>query len=110
MSEPKHTPLPWKADGPEVFALGADGNFACHVATAWSYPYVGPGSDDAGANAALIVRAVNSHAGLLVACEAALVSASFQEDEANEQGWGHVEIPRRDINRIREAVAKARGA
>jgi hypothetical protein len=51
-----------------------------------------------------------SHADLLAAAEAVLVSASFQEEEANEQGWGHVEIPRRDIARIREAVAKAKGA
>jgi hypothetical protein len=98
MSGPRHTPLPWKADGPEVFALDADGNFNCHVATAWSFPYLGPGPDEAVANAAMIVRAVNAHADLLGACEA------FLECPPRDRHDLHLE----EI--VRAALAKAKGA
>jgi hypothetical protein len=103
MSGPRHTPLPWKADGPEVFALDADGNFNCHVATAWSFPYLGPGSDEAVANAELIVRAVNAHADLLAACESA--AEAFEALELLDEAG----LARAAATVCHVAIDKARG-
>ncbi len=60
MSESKHTPLPWMADGGEVRAESGNGRT---VALLYSI------TNEDEANAALIVRAVNSHDDLVSALE-----------------------------------------
>jgi hypothetical protein len=99
MSAPKHTPLPWHADGPEVMGLDSNGDFGEHVATAWNAPG-GPEPEGAVANAALIVRAVNAHSDLLAAVEALLsqLNDPCPYDAATTRAAA------------RAALAKARGA
>jgi hypothetical protein len=103
MSTPKHTPLPWRADGPEVIGLDGNGNYAGHVATAWYSPG-GPGPDEAVANAALIVRAVNAHADLLEALETLVDEQNGPPLYRHAAGWEAA------MNKARAAIAKARGA
>jgi hypothetical protein len=101
MSAPKHTPLPWHADGPEVMGLDGNGDYADHVATAWNAPG-GPEPEGAVANAALIVRAVNAHADLLSACEAVLDWIWPHGGDSDEQ--------REVYDQVCAAIAKAKGA
>lgn len=68
MTEAKHTPTPWKVseglDDTSVTIRQDNGEFHRPVAEIW---YNG---DDPSANAAFIVRAVNSHADMLAALKA----------------------------------------
>lgn len=74
MDERKHTPGPWLRDGRTVYALTHDGwrNGVEQFRNRF-YANVQPdrecGEDEAVANPALIVRAVNSHDALIAALE-----------------------------------------
>jgi hypothetical protein len=107
MSEPKHTPLPWYADGPEVLGIDGNGDFGYHVATAWNSPG-GPEPDEAHANAELIVRAVNAHADLLAALESLLGEYESLWSEATDDQHGEPNAPA--YEQAKAAVTKARGA
>lgn len=70
MTKPVHSPLPWKVEEVGVSSLGPDGEAVCEVFTADGYQRVAE-SLSAG-DAALIVRAVNSHAELVEAAHNAV--------------------------------------
>lgn len=67
MAESKHTPIPWLIDGSNSneFIVSADGGRVASCCVNGRY------WREAEANAEFIVRAVNSHAALVAACEAA---------------------------------------
>ncbi len=114
MMEAKHSPLPWSRNAsgtpcrPYLVADPSNGR-ATHVCgVAFGEPTGGQGWPAmfkghnytlaiAKANADLIVRAVNSHAELLKACEAALPVLQLDEHAGDE------------ISMIEAAIAKAKG-
>ncbi len=92
----EHTPLPWRIEGGEIFgAADIHLNGKLHSSTvssrsfsdrvcliAGSVELPGPA-----ANAALIVRAVNSHSELVEACEAAMEEFNDRYDGAPDAGY-----------------------
>lgn len=103
MSEEKHSPLPWHVQGGTNVDAGDVHVDGVRVAKCWTSTFAPPLQESA-ANAALIVRAVNAHAALLAACEAAEeVLASV----AAEDAWRAAD---RALAAVRAAIASARGA
>ena len=117
MSEAKHSPLPWRAPSAGIYA--ADGQMVASLgtptcvksATAANHGNARAAAETIDANAALIVRAVNSHADLLAACEKVeMVLANAARE--------HGSPPERKVDRdwllywsseLRAARAKAKG-
>ena len=96
MIEP--TKRPWHTSGLTIFARGASAN-PCIAEVAESF------ADEAVnlANAEFIIRAVNSHDGLLAACEVAKVLL-------DEMGWISEDTEVCElVKQLRAAIAKAKG-
>ena len=97
MSDTKRTPLPWSRSDYREDIVDSDGELL-----ATTYSMDDGGDDAAAANAAFIVRAVNSHEQLVSALRAsneAILSAC-----SNLTGWGDVaEIV---ASRLREVLAE----
>lgn len=85
MTDSKHSPTPWTAEGGNIVAVDDSG--VCAVSNPLNKSRLGstPDIETALANAALIVEAVNSHARLLAEREELLVTSAALalEREAN---------------------------
>lgn len=99
MSEVKHTPGPWRVfNGTDIFPDDADTEGTRHIADCDMVNNIS--GDEARANAEFIVRACNSHYGLLDLAK--LVHGSF--------GGGRVvTFSDEDIAAFNLAIAKAEG-
>jgi hypothetical protein len=96
-----HTPPPWRLkDDPQyLIQAGGESEDPYTVANCWSGPFA-PTKAVARENARLVVRAVNAHAALVDACEAALETLEHAELNRWEQ-----EV----ADRLRAALALAKG-
>ena len=104
MSEPKHTPLPWKARGRGEID-DAKGVAVCSVHGAGT---------PVSRRRDFIVLAANSHYGLLQVCEALLEAIHETETDYGSDTWNpdaHLEITVTiaDARALAAAIAKARG-
>ena len=86
----QHTPTPWQFDNDDI--LGPDGRLIAAMADDDGVPF-----RNEIANAAFIVRAVNTHGKLLAACKALLDIANFNDLSNTDAKW------------ISDAIAKAEG-
>ena len=113
-TKPQHTPTPWKLDGNDI-VVDAQGMIAC------AYGFIVNGkairTPETFANAAFIVRAVNSHEALINALKVAEASARVQgatlnieaklrDKEANEKHALEVFLK---ADYYRDIIAKAGG-
>lgn len=113
-----HTPLPWKVIEHSTFVHSVFGN-VCACGDPHASGYVGYTEPDIGsqylgeavANAALIVRAVNSHADMLAQLKAAerwLSGMHSETDEGEEHELREVHSAAWEaIDKMRAAIAKA---
>ncbi len=108
MPETKHTPLPWKAHGGDHVIQGVRCVSIFSLSNADTRPATAHGNDaeQAEANSDLIIRCVNTHAGLLEASTALI----------NELAQVKINIPVVKMTKLRnlcdaviEAIDKAKG-
>jgi acetone carboxylase gamma subunit len=69
-----HTPLPWEAEDVDIFAADCD----FHTVATCECNHTCRDEDEQAANAALIVRAVNSHHALVAALQSLAADAKWQ--------------------------------
>lgn len=112
-TKPAHTPTPWKLvkDGSDNTALSSDGRhitFICPVPTGPDLSW-NEGRAQCEANAALIVRAVNSHAELVALLRAAQITINADAlADAGRNATGHwVDCRKRTLDEITAVLAKA---
>jgi hypothetical protein len=101
-TETQHTPTPWHNESVVIPAQGGWIWTAPHgeiIATTFTHNI---GEEVAAANAAFIVRAVNSHDTLIEAVSFALKFADMQAGKGNEP------MPRQLVDALRAALAQAK--
>lgn len=104
-NEVKPTPTPWRtsAVGRDVYATHPNGDCAICIATCGGYePSLAHFLEQAKANAAFIVRAVNAHNDMLEALRFAEDALVWYDEE------GKV-VAKNALKEVRAAIAKAEG-
>ena len=117
MDDTKHTPTPWSQMGTHIYSSGKSGGNICSMSeprATTTVEYAPPeyGSKDADemwANAALIVRAVNTHADLVRALELCVEELSIQAGVGTEFQYDADHPAMIALDAARAAISKAEG-